>query len=400
MTLTRTYDPGGELVFDTTPVYDWNYESEYRINNNQGGSSSGKTYAILQVIFMRLLQRNQIATVVGQDIPNLKKGALRDFEERILEEIPAFKTFIKRSNKTDRIFYLTNGSRLEFTSYKDWQDAKSGKRDILFINEANGISYEIYKELAKRTSGKIFIDYNPNAKFWVHDNIIGRPDCVTFYSNFTHNPFAPEEMVNEIREYKGKDENAWRVYGLGKTGDVKGLVFPGVKIIEQFPEDASDIVYGLDFGFNDPTAVVRLGRYNRRIVGKELIYERGLTNQQIGERMREVGIPYDAEIYADSAEPKSIKEINEMGFKIKKVKKGPDSILFGVKLFKKLGLSITADSTNWRKEQGRYVWQQDKDGNQLEKPIDLFNHCWDAARYGGMMKWGKRGTGMKFARTG
>lgn len=169
------------MVFDTTPVYDWNYESEYRINNNQGGSSSGKTYAILQIIFMRLLQRNQIATVVGQDIPNLKKGALRDFEERILEEIPAFKTFIKRSNKTDRIFYLTNGSRLEFTSYKDWQDAKSGKRDILFINEANGISYEIYKELAKRTSGKIFIDYNPNAKFWVHDNIIGRPDCGSNY---------------------------------------------------------------------------------------------------------------------------------------------------------------------------------------------------------------------------
>ena len=386
MILTKTSDI--EVDFTTTPVYEWNYQSEKRIKVNQGGSSSGKTYAILQVIMMRLIQKRRIATVAGQDIPNLKKGALRDFNERILDSTPFFRTYIKRYNKSDRTFFLTNGSILEFNSYSDRQDAKSGKRDILFVNEANGISYEVYKELAKRTGEEIFIDYNPNAAFWVHDNLVGREDTTVFYSNFTHNPYADPEMINEIRMYQGLDDEAWKVYGLGKTGSVQEVIFGTCELIPKFPEIIRKPVYGLDFGFNHPSALVRLGVQNRRLYGEELLYKRGLTNQQIAEEMKTLGLTGRDEIWADAAEPKSIKEINEYGFNVRAAKKGPDSILFGIKLLKKLGISITVDSVNWKRERNRYKWKVDKDGNQMEIPVDLFNHCWDAARYAAIMKYG------------
>lgn len=383
MTLTK----GSAIKFTTSPVFAWNYRAGERVVINQGGTSSGKTYSILQVIFMRCLQARKVATIVGQDVPNLKKGALRDFE-RILEECNLSEV-IAGHNKTDRTFTLNNGSVIEFTSYKDEQDAKSGKRDILFVNEANGIPWPVYNQLAMRTSEQIFIDYNPTNSFWVHERLIGQPDTVVFYSNFTHNPFVHPEIVEHVKGYKGTDPESWRVYGLGKTGNIRGLVFRNVAFVPEMPADAKKKCYGLDFGFtNDPTCLVEIGELHGEIYGRELIYSLGMTNQDIARELAGLGISHGAEIYADSAEPKSIAEIKAEGWNIKPATKGRDSVKHGIAVMKQYRLNITADSVNWKKEQANYKWKE-KDGISLNEPVDSWNHAWDAARYAITMKFGK-----------
>jgi len=383
MTATAT---APQLV--TTPVFRWNYESQARIKVNQGGTSSGKTYSILQVIMLRLLKKKRIATVAGQDIPNLKSGALRDFEERILPTADWFRTHIVTHNKTDRIWTLRNGSIIEFKSYKDAQDAKNGKRDILFVNEANGVPYSVYNQLAMRTSEEIFIDYNPTNTFWVHEHLMGHQEVVTFYSNFTHNPFCDAEIIRHVRSYKERDPESWRVYGLGKTGNIRGLVFRHVNYVESFPANARKQVYGLDFGFtNDPTALCRIGELHGQLWGEELIYSLGMTNQDIGRELERLGVSPTDVIYADSAEPKSIEELRRLGWNIRPATKGADSVKHGIDVMKQYAWNVTIDSKNWKREQQNYKWQE-KDGISLNKPVDNFNHLWDAARYAVTMNWG------------
>jgi len=354
---------------------------------NQGGTSSGKTYAILQVILLRRIKQPGVTTIVGQDIPNLKKGALRDME-RILADTPQLQAYVESYNKTDRTYQLINGSIIEFSSFKDEQDAKSGKRDDAFFNEMNGIPYGVYKQIAMRTNDRIFGDYNPTTSFWAHEKLMGQPEVVFYYSNFTHNPFADPQIIKHVRTYKERDPESWLVYGLGKTGNIKGLIFRNVQWVPSFPAHAKKVCYGLDFGFsNDPTALVRLGELHGEIYGEQLIYSLGLTNQDIAAKMGELRIPKSAEIFADSAEPKSIAEIKAEGYNVKPAAKGRDSVNHGISTMKQFNWNITADSTDWKREQANYKWQE-KDGVALNKPVDTFNHCWDAARYAMTMKWG------------
>lgn len=387
MTLTKEYS---RLV--STPVFRCNYESPARVKVNQGGTSSGKTYSILQVILLRLLEKARIATVAGQDIPNLKAGALRDFEDRILPSCEDWmgrcEVQIESYNKTERTWRFTNGSLIEFKSYKDAQDAKNGKRDILFVNEANGVAYEVYNQLAMRTSEEIFIDYNPTTSFWVHENLIGQPEVVVFYSNFSHNPFADPEIIKHVRTYKERDPESWRVYGLGKTGNIKGLIFRSVNWIDEMPKNLKKRCYGLDFGFtNDPTALCEIGELHGDLYGRELIYSLGMTNQDISRELKTLGISQYSEIFADSAEPKSIAELKADGWNVIAAVKGADSVKHGIDLMKQYRWNITASSINWKREQANYKWQE-KDGIPFNKPIDNFNHLWDAGRYATVMKWG------------
>jgi phage terminase large subunit len=251
-----------EAQFDaTTWVFGQNYQDRtHRVKINQGGTSSGKTYSILQVIAMRLIEQKRIATVVGQDIPNLKKGAYRDFSERILPSAPWLQSFISTHNKSTLSYTFTNGSILEFASFGDEQDAKNGKRDIAFFNEGNGIPYTIYRQVAMRTAEEIFVDYNPTAPFWAHDHLIGQPGVVTFYSNYTHNPYISEGALIELRSLKDKDAEMWKVYGLGKTGEVGELCIENMAIVERMPDNLKRVGFGMDFGYRaDPTTLVRGG---------------------------------------------------------------------------------------------------------------------------------------------
>ncbi len=308
--------------YEASVLFKQNYSSGAHVVVNQGGTSSGKTYAIVQVLFCLAGEaENQVITVVGQDIPNLKAGALRDALS-IYNKSARLKNLIKNYNKTDRIFEFHNGSVIEFKSYANPQDAKSGKRDYLFINEANGIEWNIYTELALRTKTRIFIDYNPNYEFWVHNNLIGKPGVELIISDHRHNPFLEQNIRDKIENIKDADTELWKVYARGITGKINGLIFNNWYICDDIPVDAKLIAAGLDFGFtNDETGCIEVYTQNGELWVDELLYETGLTNKDIANKLIEAGLNKNTEIIADSAEPKSIEELKRLGWHIKGAKK-------------------------------------------------------------------------------
>ncbi|WP_428330109.1 PBSX family phage terminase large subunit [Mucilaginibacter sp.] len=363
-------------------LFGLNYHTDSHVVINQGGTSSGKTFAIIQVLFcLACATENLVITVVGQDIPNLKAGALRD-AGNIYQSLPMLKAMIKSYNKTDRIFEFYNGTLIEFKSYNDAQDAKSGKRDYLFINEANGIAWDVYTELALRTKQKIFIDYNPNSAFWVHDNLMGRPGVQVIISDHRHNPFLSTQTKNKIESLKTEDLQLWRVYARGLTGKITGIIFSNWQLCDAIPQHAKPIAAGLDFGFtNDETGLVLVYKQNGELWVDEVLYETGLTNTDISARMITAGISKSTPIVADSAEPKSIEELRRLGWRITGAKKGADSVNHSIDILKRYTINITRRSVNLRNELARYKWKTDRLGKTLNEPVDSFNHLIDPLRY-------------------
>ena len=374
--------------FETTPVFEWNYRSEARVNINQGGTSSGKTYAILQVIFIQLIEKKRIATVIGQDIPNLKKGALRDFQERILVACPWMNNYIESYNKSDRIYRFKNGSILEFTSFSDFQDAKNGKRDIAFFNEANGIEYSIYEQIVMRTSEKVYIDYNPSEEFWAHERVMTEPNAVTFYSNFTHNPFADRAVIDYLYTLKERDSESWKVYGLGMTGSITELVFEKVTIVSEMPRALKYRGYGLDFGYRaDPTTLIECGLANGvDVYFDEIFYSYRMKTSDMDTRMKEEEVNRKMDVWADAAENRVIDDLQALRWNVYGADKGPGSVMYGINLLNDYNIHITERSVNMIMERKKYKHKIDKkSGKILNEPIDAWNHTWDAARYWAMM---------------
>ena len=362
-------------------LYDENSDPTARVFVNQGGTSSGKTYCIMQrLISIAVNEPATIITVAGQDLPNLKVGAMRDTETIFgdSEWLQGFFTW----NRSDYTIKGQNGSLIEFKSYDGEQDAKNGKRDYLFINEANGITYGIYWQLAIRTRRQIFIDYNPSARFWVHEQVLGREGVKLIISDHRSNMFLTDE---EHRRIEGiSDPELWKVYARGKTGSITGLVFSHFNVVDDLPprEEWKVSAWGLDWGFSaDYTALVHLVLAHGEIWTDEVIYRTGMTNPDIAQAMKEAGLTGRDEIVADSAEPKSIAELNRMGYFVKACKKGADSISNGIDILKRYTWNVTRRSAGLRKELLAYKWKTDRNGDMTNQPIDAFNHAIDAVRY-------------------
>lgn len=372
------------------PLFYANYNAKERIRINQGGTSSSKTYTILDLLFLLGIQnKGWVITVVSETIPNLKKGAYRDAKV-IHSSSDLYKSYYTKINKTERTFYCKNGSIIEFISVTDEQDAKSGKRNILFVNEANGIPYNIYWQLAIRTKNIIFLDYNPTARFWVHDQLIGSSDVKLIISDHRHNPFLTEDEHQRIESIS--DPELHKVYARGLTGKIEGLIYSHWQIVDKMPTDYKKRWIGIDFGFtNDPTAIVDIRLSEGQLWVDELEYSKGLTNPDISRVLEENRISRRIEIVGDSAEPKSIREIQNLGWRIEGAEKGADSINAGINILQRYMINVSRQSKNVIKELGSYKWQQDRlTGLPLNKPIDLFNHAMDAIRYVGVNKLGER----------
>lgn len=374
-------------LFTVLPLYTANATARERVIVDQGGTSSGKTYSIMQLLFvLGMSEPRQVITVVGQDVPNLKKGAYRD-AKTILASSPLLQQWWPVINEGERIIKCTNGSLIEFTSYKDAQDAKSGKRDYLFINEANGISYEIYWQLAIRTRKQIFIDYNPSARFWVHDELIGREGVRLIISDHRKNAYLSDEEHERIEGIA--DDELWKVYARGLTGKITGLVLTNWDIVEVLPprEEWKMSAYGLDFGFtNDPSALEHVVQAHGDLWIDEDIYSTGLTNPDIASRAHGAGIGGEDQIIADCAEPKSIAELRAHGLWVTPSPKGQDSIVSGLDILKRYRLHVTRRSAGIIANLRSYQWGKDRDGNMTNKPDDKNNHGIDAIRYVALAK--------------
>jgi len=282
-------------------------------------------------------------------------------------------------NKSESTYQIGK-SMIEFVSVDSPQKIRGRKRHICFINEGNELTKEEFFQLNIRTTERMIIDFNPSEHFWVFDDVIPREDCDTFITTYKDNPFLSESLVAEIERLKQVDEYYWKVYGLGELAAIRGVVFSNYEMKSFVPDDYELKGYGMDFGFtNDPTTLIEIRMGDGELWVRELIWRTGMTNQDIAERIRELGI--ENEIVADSSEPKSIEELRREGVNIRGATKGQDSIRAGIDLLRRYKINVHPDSMNLNKEFKSYKYKQDKDGNFSNQPIDRFNHGVDALRY-------------------
>jgi phage terminase large subunit len=353
----------------------------------QGGSSASKTYSILAVEIDHCTKNPYTETsVVAESIPHLKRGAMRDFM-KIMTVTGRFNA--ARWNATDFRYKFANGSYIEFFSADDDSKLRGARRDRLYMNEANNLSFHAYTELAARTKQSVILDWNPVNEFWFHSELMQDEDVDFLILTYKDNEACPKSARDFIEKARVKADtseywaNWYKVYGLGQVGTLQGAIYEDFEVVEGIDVSrAKFVALGLDWGFsNDPTALVAIYRQGDCLLVQELLYSTGLTNQDIADKLRTLGITRAWEIVADSAEPKSIEEIYRLGFNIKPAEKGPDSVRNGIDILKRFKLQVTKDSTNLIKELRSYTWATDKEGKNTGVPIDSFNHACDAMRY-------------------
>jgi len=354
--------------------------SKAKIQVHQGGTRSGKTYSILTAL-IELCYKNTglVITICRKTFPALRATAMRDFFE-ILNREEIYNPDLH--NKSDATYHL-DGNLVEFISIDQPQKVRGRKRDVLFVNEANEISLEDWRQLLLRTTGRTIIDYNPSDEFhWIYDEVIPREDADFFQTTYKDNPFLPQSVLVEIERFREADENFWRVYGLGERGASRATIFTHWKEVDQIPNEFKPLHYGIDFGYtNDPTAIVRTYTDGHGFAVDEICYASRLTNSDISKVLRDSGVHRSDVIICDSAEPKSIDEIHGHGFNTHGARKGRDSVKNGIQFLHSRPLLITSRSVNLIKELRNYKWKEDKNGKQLNEPVDEFNHAIDAMRY-------------------
>jgi phage terminase large subunit len=363
----------------------------------QGGSSSGKTWAILTILIDTAIRKKDISiSVVSQSMPHLRRGALRDF----LNIMKSTGRYIDdHYNKTSLTYTFSSGSYIEFFSADQPDKLKGARREILYINECNHVTYEAYSQLSIRTTGDIYLDYNPDRTFWAMTEVLTEPDSSRIILKYTDNEALNPKIIEEfeIKREKAKTSDYWanwcKVYIEGEVGSLEGVVFSDWEICDRIPEEAQLIGIGMDFGFtNDPTTAISVWKSDGVYYCDELIYQRNLTNSAINSLLESSGVSKSTEIVADSSDPKTIREIKNFGWRISGVEKGKDSIIWGIGLMQANKIKVTRRSQSTIEELQNYQWTKDKDSRNTNIPADIFNHSIDAIRYLFMAKIGKRVT--------
>lgn len=346
---------------------------------NKGSTRSSKTYSLLQLLIhlAENTDKRLVISIVSESMPHLKRGCIRDFMN-ILQSDGRWEQ--RLWNATEKTYRLGD-SLIEFFSADNASKVHGPSRDILYINECINIPYETYRQLAIRTTGTIFLDCNPAFSFWLDDKVLTNNDSTLIHSTYKDNEFLSEAQIREI-ESNQADSNWWRVYGEGLTGTLSGAVIGNWDIVQSLPEIWKSRWIGIDFGFtNDPTAIIDIRLADGELWIDELLFAKSYDNLMIANHLDEIGIDRNITLIADSAEPKSIREIAAQGWRVEAAQKGADSILSGIAILNRYKKHITARSLNTINEYRNYRWQTDADGNALNRPIDRYNHTIDAQRY-------------------
>lgn len=377
-----------------------------RIKVIQGGTSAGKTYGIVPLLIDKAIKGHNLKiTIVAETLPAVKEGALDIFKTVMFD---TNRWIEKNWNASSLTYTFSSKSRVQFKSYDSVGKAKSGgKRDVLFLNEANHISFDIADTLMIR-SKETWIDFNPDNEFWVHTEVLPEHNSEFLLLTYHDNEALPSETLEDLLIKQTKaffDVNKdWKdpaniknsywanwcyVYILGEIGNLEGVIFNNWKSIDAIPPDARLLGYGLDFGYsNDPTAIVEVYKWNDTRILNEICYQKGLSNSDIAKKINTRMV-----CYCDSAEPKSIRELSENGVNARPVTKGSDSINYGIQIIQNNEYLVTSKSLNIITELRKYAWDKDKKtGDKLNKPIDNYNHAMDAWRYHEMESLGKKFT--------
>lgn len=381
------------VLLQTTPVFTKNYASDKKIKINRGGTRSSKTRSIAQIsvlwLFTGQVSRTKsiqkgVWSTVRKYSTTLDATVIRDFEEE-LEKQELYGAV--KHNKTKRTY--SYGERMvEFFGADDEKKLRGAKRNILYCNEANELEFKTqFFQLLIRTEDDIFLDFNPDDEnVWINTELEQKrfhemKDVEVIVSTYKDNTFLPESLIKEIEYLEKTDPEFWKIYGLGEYGKMFGLIFENTNIVEAIPKDATFVSLGGDFGFtNDPCAMLEVYKQDGELWINQLEYKRGMTNPMIADRLKELSLQ-SKEIVFDSAEPKSIQELTNLGINVFPAKKGTDSIRASIDILKRYKLNITSSSVDLIRELRTYKWVLDKGANPTQTPIDYNNHLIDALRY-------------------
>ena len=373
------------MAYAITSTYKKIKALEKRIRVIQGGTSAGKTIAILLILIDYATRNpNKLITIASVNHPHLRRGALRDLKN-ILTENNYWDYYQINYNKAESTFTFFNGSMIEFVALDEGK-ARGSRRDVLFVNEANLIPHETFDQLEVRTRDFSIIDYNPTSEFWAHTEIVAKQDCDFIILTYLDNEALEDSIVKSIESRK-HNKNWWRVYGEGQIGELEGLVYSGWQSIDGVPQGAELLGYGLDFGFtNDPTAIVKVYKHEQGYLLDEVCYQTGMFNGDIDKVLKENGLANVLGV-ADSAAPKDIAELVSMGNAIKGANKqapaeSKDSYrTWAVTKIQEMTIYYTKSSTRLQKEYLGYMWETDRTGKSLNVPQDGNDHLLDAAKY-------------------
>lgn len=346
----------------------------------QGSSRSAKTWSVVQFLCIYCFNNAETTvSIIRAGMPSIKRTVYRDFKNVMLS-LGWWND--KSMNKSEYVYTFPNGSWIEFFSTDNEQKVRGSKRKILFVNEANELSFIEWQQLQMRTTEFSIIDYNPSfsEEHWINQ-VNEEKNTYWFISTYKDNPFLEQKVIDEIESLKWKNPSLWRIYGLGQRAIVEGLIFENVVVSDYIPVEARRRKwYGIDLGYtNDPTAIVMVCVYGNDMYIDEVCYQTKMLSDDIIKACKDVR---DApEFICESADPRLIDEIYNAGVDIKAVQKFPGSIKAGIMKMQQYRIHITSRSTNIRKEFNNYTWRQDKEGKWLNEPIDCYNHAIDACRY-------------------
>jgi len=365
-----------EVKINTTLTFENLLESNSRVTQHIGGTRSGKTYAILQYLIVKAIETPQTITIVRKTIPSLKRTVIKDFKD-ILTGLGVWKE--TDYNISDRVWSY-GGATIQFISTDDAEKLRGVKSDILFIDEASEIDEESYFQLSIRTTGQIILAYNPTISpyHWLRQ----MQDCDRFVTTYKDNPYLPAEMVKSIEDLQIKNPKYWKIYGLGEFAPNERAIYQ-FEIVDDY--EAEFVAFGLDWGWNDKMAMVAVYRNGDKLYVEEIIYESKMTMTDLVNRLKQLGIERE-EIWCDSSEPRSVEELYRAGFNAKAVKKGPDSIKFGIGVLQNFTIHLKKDSQNLINEMYGYQYAVDKYGYTTDTPEEGLDHLLDAMRYVAMMK--------------
>ena len=364
------------MDIQATIVFDKNYKalnSNKRFIVNQGSSRSSKTWSLCQLMIVyALTNKNKTISIVRKTFPTLRATVMRDFFE-VMKELNIYDR--KCHNKTENIYTFPNGTLIEFFSTDDEQKLRGRKRDICWANEANELFHDDFLQLNMRTTDKFIVDYNPSdSDSWIYD--LDASDSTIIKSTYKDNPFLPKSIKKQIEDLKFKDEALYQIYALGERATSRKNVYTNWTFIEEKPERFKDYIYGCDFGYNHPTALVKCWFYEDEIFIEPLIYESYLTTPELIDKMKAIGVDEINEIMCDYARPEIIQDLKNNGFNAQNANKEVKAGISSVKQFK-----IFAKNNNeLEKEYKNYMWKKQGD-NILDEPVKNWDDYMDAIRY-------------------
>lgn len=366
------------LEIQHTPVFAWNHEAlndiDKRFVINQGGSRSSKTYSLCQLVVVYcLMNPGKLVSIVRKSFPSLRASVMRDFIE-VMKDLEIYK--LSEHHKTENMYNFSNGSSVEFFAVDDEQKLRGRKRNVLWANEANELTFEEFNQLNMRTTDKLIFDFNPSDnEHWLYE-LMNRNETILIKSTYKDNPFLTEDIVKEIENLIAVDENYYKIYALGEKPIPTTRIYNHFQTYETI-QTYDDIVYGLDFGFNHPTALVKVYIKDNSYFIEEVIYKQFLTSTDLVDLFNQVGVDRNKYIYADYARPEIIQELRRAGYNIKEANK---EVKPGINSVKSSLVYINKNSSNVMKEYRMYSWKS-KGEQILDEPVKLNDDAMDAIRY-------------------